>query len=394
MKLFIDAVAIRGGGGATVLANMLQGFRAIAPTMDVVVFGAHDTRRTLGQNIGPASGWWFRFTVVAGASNYLVRLGWQQFGLPLLCRLRRADCVLCLGNVGALLPTISQFVYFHNALYLSPEHFPAGGPGSRLRIRSQWTIIKWSLRRARRVIAQTQAVAAELVRQVHIPASRIAVIPPGVLQLGPNGAAKDAAALTTGRPRLLYVTHPAPHKNVETLLHAVAQLRESIPDVQLVLTIECGAIDHKNVVGDPATYRNYVQGYLQLVSALGLDDSVTWVGILSPGEVRASIRACTVFCFPSLVESFPQPLLEAMVLGAPIIAADRPYAREICGEAALYADPFRPESWCECIEAMIKDDALRRRLGEAGIRRSQRYSYRHAAEQVLALLAERGAAQG
>ena len=60
-------------------------------------------------------------------------------------------------------------------------------------------------------------------------------------------------------------------------------------------------------------------------------------------ELSDAYRAADACLFPSLCESFGHPLVEALALGKPVIAADRPYAREICGEHALYVDPGKPE---------------------------------------------------
>ena len=61
--------------------------------------------------------------------------------------------------------------------------------------------------------------------------------------------------------------------------------------------------------------------------------------------------------FPSLAESFGLPLVEAMAAGCPVAAADRPYAREVAGPAAVYFDPLDPRALAECVIGVLGDPA-------------------------------------
>lgn len=60
--------------------------------------------------------------------------------------------------------------------------------------------------------------------------------------------------------------------------------------------------------------------------------------------VAAMYSAADALVFPSLTESYGLPLVEAMTIGMPIVAADRPYARELCGATGIYFDPHSPAS--------------------------------------------------
>ena len=76
-----------------------------------------------------------------------------------------------------------------------------------------------------------------------------------------------------------------------------------------------------------------------------------------------------MFVFPSLVESFGHPLVEAMAAGLPIAASDIPVHREVCGDAAIYFDPFDPNELADRIESLKTSGRLRERLAQMGIRR-------------------------
>ena len=65
-----------------------------------------------------------------------------------------------------------------------------------------------------------------------------------------------------------------------------------------------------------------------------------------------------VFVFPSYTESFGHPLVEAMATGLPIVAADVPVNREMCGEAALYFSPFDSRACADAIARVVDDRPL------------------------------------
>ena len=76
-----------------------------------------------------------------------------------------------------------------------------------------------------------------------------------------------------------------------------------------------------------------------------------------------------IFVYPSVVESFGHPLLEAMAAGLPIVAADVPINRELCGDAATYFSPF-DHSECACaIKKVATDSHFRQQLAHKGIKR-------------------------
>ncbi len=77
-----------------------------------------------------------------------------------------------------------------------------------------------------------------------------------------------------------------------------------------------------------------------------------------------------------------------MTLGCPVVASDRACMPEICGEAALYADPDDPEAWIGHFVRLAETPALRADLSERGLARSRLFSWRATAERYLKAMAE------
>ena len=75
---------------------------------------------------------------------------------------------------------------------------------------------------------------------------------------------------------------------------------------------------------------------------------------------------------PSLVETVGLPLLEAMSLNVPVLAADRPYAHDICEDAAVYFDPLSVEDFARKAHLLTSSKELRHHLIEKGKKLTER----------------------
>ena len=105
-------------------------------------------------------------------------------------------------------------------------------------------------------------------------------------------------------------------------------------------------------------------------------------------ETLAALYAgAAVFAFPSWVEGFGIPLLEAMTYGAPIVASDRGAIPEVAGDAARLVDAEDDASLAEALQCLTSRPAEADRLRRAGAARVAEFTWRRSAEQTLASLA-------
>lgn len=129
--------------------------------------------------------------------------------------------------------------------------------------------------------------------------------------------------------RLFYPAAGYPHKN-----HAI---------FEELLTRDLVGLIERLVLTVPATRFNAQPTWLSCV------------GQLTHADCLAEYRRADALVFPSVLESYGLPLVEAMVMGIPVLAADLPYARVLCGEEAIYFDPESSESLIEaCGELQIR----------------------------------------
>jgi len=113
---------------------------------------------------------------------------------------------------------------------------------------------------------------------------------------------------------------------------------------------------------------------------------VEWLGRVTDDERAARMKGADVVCAPSLYgESFGVVLLEAMAAGAAVVASDLPGYRNVGrdGVDSLLVPPGEVDALAGALRKVLEDDALRRRLVEAGRRRAAELSMDHLAERYV-----------
>ncbi len=258
-----------------------------------------------------------------------------------------------------------------------------------LRTRLELGYARWMIgraaRRATRLIAVSQTTADELVERFGVDRARLDVVLNGVdeafhREVPAAEVEATLAALDLAPGYLLFVGNPKPHKNLERLLAAVAQIaaRRGSPP-RLVLA------------GDRDGPDSPLPG---LVAAAGLGAAVRRLGHLAAEQLPAVYRGAAMLVQPSLWEGFGLPVAEAMALGVPVVAADRGALPEVAGDAARLVDPESVESIAAGIEALLDRPDERVERARRGRERADRLRWETTARQTLATYRAALAADG
>ncbi|MBI5302406.1 MAG: glycosyltransferase family 4 protein [Chloroflexi bacterium] len=101
-------------------------------------------------------------------------------------------------------------------------------------------------------------------------------------------------------------------------------------------------------------------------------------------DLVALYNLAAAFAFPSWIEGFGLPMLEAMTCGAPVLASDRGAIPEVAGGAALIADAEDAATWARHLARVLSDPAEAQRLRDLGFARAAQFSWREAARQTRA----------
>jgi glycosyltransferase involved in cell wall biosynthesis len=190
---------------------------------------------------------------------------------------------------------------------------------------------------------------------------------PGDYEIVPNAIDVDdfrrprprPAALSGGRRAVLCVGRLEPRKGVDTLIRAMALVREAAPDVLLV------------IVGDGSEHA-------ALGALAGDTGMVQFAGQVSDADLAAYLQAADVVCSPALGgESFGIVLLEAMACGKPIVASRIEGYEALVGSTgcARLVPPGDAGAFARALSALLMSADERRQLGQAGVATARVYDW-------------------
>lgn len=276
---------------------------------------------------------------------------WEQLDLPWHAR---DGYLVNFATTGPLLKK-AQTVTVHDAsVYQVPDAFS-------WKFRAWYRLVVRVIgNRSRLTLAVSQFAASEVARHFGVRPERIRVTSEGWEHLL-GVPADDTVLARHGLARggyVLAVSSPTPNKNFAAVLEASRLLAD---------------LDLKFVIAGSADTRVFA-------SAGDLSGaSLVRVGYVSDAQLRALYENAMCFAFPSRYEGFGIPPLEAMGLGCPVVASSIPSVREVCGDAALYFDPARPDELAQNLRALHGAPARLADMRERGRMRAARYSWLEAA---------------
>lgn len=114
--------------------------------------------------------------------------------------------------------------------------------------------------------------------------------------------------------------------------------------------------------------------------------NIIWSGFLSDSKLRALYEQATLFIFPSYYEGFGIPPLEAMHCGCPVVASNASSIPEVCGDAAVYFNPYDYQDMAQCIEKVLLNKSLQFDLIELGKVQIKNYSWDKSAKYLKSVL--------
>ena len=333
------------GGGITRLLGIVEALPRVAPQhrYSIVLSSSYQ------QGIIDALPHEVRVIDVRSGTNLLRRAWFQSVSLPRIGRAIGADAIFA-ASEGAYLRAPLPIVMMCGNLLL----FQSDSTTARLR--------RPFLRRSLQVAKKIAFVSETIREAAQTPRAKSFVVHHGVDRRFQPRIAESA------EPYYLAVSSIAAHKGYETLLDAYALLPPDVPPLRIAGGVQ-----------EPDAYRRLVDQQ----ERLGLGDRVELLGAVAPENLPALYAGARALLFPSEVESFGLPLVEAMATGVPVIASDIPVCREICGEAAMYVPPRDAVELAARIAGLDGDPQQRRDLGAAGIARARLFTWEDAARLLI-----------
>jgi glycosyltransferase involved in cell wall biosynthesis len=353
----INGLHSKSGGGVTYLNNILPHL-AKDPGLELHLV-LHAAQRREYEHLAEAA----QLHIVDFPSGLVRMMLWEQTTLPRMTRRLGADVVYSPANYGPL--------FARRTVLLVRNALAVGGQEARIGKIAYWVAMTMmtlvSVAAARKVIAVSNYAIKGLFRgPLKGLRRKVTVINHGISPLfQPHRDGAGCGLLAVGD---IYI-----QKNYHTLLKAFRQLLDGRPD--LTLTIAGQPID-----------ADYAAGLRDAVGRMGLDRNVVFLGRVPPAELNRLYQSCEVFVFPSTVETFGNPLVEALACGTPTACSNTAAMPEIAGDAVEYFDPTDAGSMQGAIDRLLKDEARRRELSARAVERAAEFSWEKSARRLAAVL--------
>ena len=346
--------AIRALRNTTGLGNyargVLRGLHHHDPQLDIHLYAPAAGRAEFADLPGELGA---TLHLPPGNINPVSRAVWRTFRLG---RVAAKDQVQLYHGLTHEIPRdlprtgVPSVVTVHDLIYEKhPGYFPLVDRWSY-----RWRY-RWSAAHATALVAVSEQTRAELVERYHIDPARIAVIPPARhAAFAVPVAAPERAAVRAkyGVPAefLFSVGTLEPRKNHRALIAALAALAtaDALP---LVLAGRDGGALHT---------------LQREIAARGLTRRVQLLTNVASADLPALMQSATIFLYPSLVEGFGMPIVEALSAGTPVISSGSGCLVEAGGPGSRYLSPGDTNSWAAAIRELVRDAAARTRMRNAG----------------------------
>jgi len=365
LKVAVNAVPLDQGGGLVVLLGLLEGWRDTAAPLHLTLYASRRAvidairDRFPGVRVEPfAEG-------MPSAQHFFL----QQTRLASAIDRTGADVVLSTNMAvrGCHLP---QVVHHQNL-----KRFQHRQVLPQLRANGVAEAVKDVAARAALRSATANVFISHYLRQA---AEQIAAGTHDRNAVVPNGVSEALIRQTIDHPphdgasrHLIALQSPSPHKDNPTLLRAFAKVIGWQPDEPWELTI-AGV--------------NMEQWFGSLAAELGVADRVHFPGYLNHEQLDPLFRRSLCLVFPSRLEGFGNPPLEAMARGCPTVASDCTAIPEVVGDAGVLVPPGDVEGFARPVIRLATDAAFREDLIRRGLERVRGFTWQASAQRLCEIL--------
>lgn len=296
------------------------------------------------------------------------KLLWDHLVLPVWCRSRRVDVILCPRSFRPLVLPCRSVAVIYDLLYFDTQDKLPWWDHTYFR-----TLHRLSLHRCNAVIAFSEFTVSRLRALVpRLEPARIHRLPPGRphdLFFRPTPEGSELKSLSVPTPFIL-VVGARPWKNVNRIVKAFARIRHDI--------------EHSLVIA--SAWESTRRELEAVASEQGIIDRVHFLGRVDLSELVTLYRRASLFVYASLYEGIGMPPLEAMACGCPVVASSAASVPEVTAGAALLVDPLDVGSISNGMRKALLDPTLQEELRRKGRKRVAELSWDNVARSVLNLI--------
>lgn len=373
MKIAINGLGVNGGGGKTYLEHFLPA---------LLKADAHFEYYVLLKAGVPALGLpahsRLRVIPVKLASNLASRFYREQVWLPRWLKREQIDILFSPADSTSLLAPCPVVLAMRNMnLYVKREK--GWSLPFQIKFYALSALARFSAKIARKIVFVSETSKKIIARQLNIAADKQKLVYHGVSPIFFERVKKipdELQWLRDTSPYLLSVSSIYRYKNFLRLIEAFQIFKKNDPENH-----------HLIITGKPYD-KPYFQEIKQIIAKNRLEPWIHLTGEIHYAHLPALYQHASLFVFPSYLETFGHPLVEAMAAGLPIAAANIENSKEIAGNAALYFNPHDTEDIAETLKKAIKEKEIRQRLIANTSKQAKHFSWDRCAQETLAVFKE------
>lgn len=297
----------------------------------------------------------------------------EQLVMPKEVKLAKVDFIHYPHWNIPLFSKVPFIVTIHDLILIEDKHSARSSTRNKLLHGFKYaifrTVLENAIHRSKHILTVSSYSKEAILKHFGIHPDKVTVTPNGII---PSANAKNISLTKMGvyEPYFLYVGNAYPHKNLETMLEAFTAFAEKIPYVQLV------------IAGRRDIFSKKLEKY---ALELGVNpERLRFIDLPTDEEISALYRAANLFIYPSKLEGFGMPPLEAMSYGTPVAAAFASSLPEVLGNAAHYFNPEEATQLQKIMIAAIKNPKLIRSKVESGLEQVKKFTWKKLAENTLA----------
>jgi glycosyltransferase involved in cell wall biosynthesis len=368
MRIAINALHITRGVGLVHLNKIIEWFGRLAPKAEFILLGKQGQENQFIPSPTNFKYVFYEFPVKKFATYRL----WERDSIPGILKEMKASLLFEPGNRGTLKPPCPKVALIYNIGPFDDDFRDGEGFHSRMRLNTLQNATIQNIKASDGAIFISEYSRRIFFQYINRAQINTKVIYHGKLEDSERCPDDGVfARLKIDRPYLLCVSDIRRHKKIMELINSYTlALTRRVDIPPLVVT---GAIRSQE----------YFTEIKKIIEWSGQTEKIIFTEQLPNPEVLALYRNCQAFLFPSILESFPDILVEALASGCPVATAKRGVMSEIAGNAALFFDPDNIEEFSSKIIALVKDDTLRYNLGQKAIERARFFSWEKTARQTL-----------
>jgi glycosyltransferase involved in cell wall biosynthesis len=236
-------------------------------------------------------------------------------------------------------------------------------------------VLSLAVRFSDKVITVSNFSCNEIIRFTKSRKDKIEVIYNGVDHEKFNAAEKtDSVKKIINFNYILFVGNVKPHKNIKRLVESFEIVSKEFPELKLA------------IVGKKENFITGIDGLKELLDNKNLNQKIIFTGYIADEDLPSVYKNSELLVFPSLYEGFGLPPLEAMASGVPVVASSAASIPEVCGNAALYVNPYSIVDIANGILGILKNENLKSQMIKKGYKRAELFNWETSAQKHIKIM--------